>query len=94
MILLTELEAYAFLLKHFTEDDVRYKRLKLRKPEYESMARELYDKVRKQPDDDKEWLPAKRTLDELARRFQYALKQDIELPSARAMTPLSPSRAA
>jgi hypothetical protein len=82
VILLTELETFGFLIKHFPKDNLRYKRLKLREPEYRIEVSALYETVSHyegaaQP---KEWLPAVRSLDELAERYQAALGESIKRP--------------
>lgn len=42
MILLSELRAYGFLLKYFSEEDVRHKRLILRQSRYKDVVEEVY----------------------------------------------------
>jgi hypothetical protein len=82
VILLTELETYAFLLGHYPKDDLRYKRLKLREPDYRSEVSALYETVSQYNDATAgtEWLPAVRSLEELAQRYQTALGESIRRP--------------
>jgi hypothetical protein len=80
VILLTELETYAFLIRHFPTDNLRYKRLKLREPEYRVEVSELYETVSRYNGaaQGTEWLPAVRSLEELAERYQDALGESIK----------------
>ena len=80
VILLTEMQAYGFLLRHIAEDDVRYRRLKLREQEYRAEVGELVTTVDSHSESEKEWLPAKRTIDELAKRYRSALRGAIDAP--------------
>jgi hypothetical protein len=80
VILLTELDTYAFLIRHFPTDDLRYKRLKLREPEYRLEVSELYETVSHDSGatQGRDWLPAVRSLEELAERYQAALGESIK----------------
>jgi hypothetical protein len=80
VILLTELETYAFLIKYFPKDNLRYQRLQLREEKYRIDVNALYDKVSHHAGVTaaKEWLPAVRSLPELAERYQAALGESIK----------------
>jgi len=80
VILLTELDTYAFLIRHFPTDDLRYKRLKLREPEYRIDVSALYETVSHYSGatQGRDWLPAVRSLEELAERYQAALGESIK----------------
>lgn len=84
-ILLTELPCYAFLLKYYKEDNVRYKRLKLREARYEDRIPELYIEVMISPHgkNEEEWLPAKWTAIELATRYKEAFGEEMNAAVAR-----------
>jgi len=99
VILLTELETYAFLIRYFPKDDLRYKRLKLREPEYKAEVGALYEKVANYDGATQgtEWLPALRSLDELAERYHAALGESIKRckrPTEAIASPEAPPIAA
>jgi|HubBroStandDraft_1064217.scaffolds.fasta_scaffold05829_3 hypothetical protein len=94
VILLTELDTYAFLIRHFPADDLRYKRLKLREPDYRLDVSALYETVSHYNGaaQGRDWLPAVRSLEELAERYQDALGESIKRPE-RPTEAMTPSRA-
>jgi hypothetical protein len=75
VILLTELRCYAFLIKHFKNDPLKYARLKLRNYEKE-MKLLKYEVTAEQRENDPDWIPAIKTFPELERRYQEALRAD------------------
>lgn len=81
-ILLTELVAYGFLRKEFTEGDFRFKRLDLRQEKYRGVAKQLHAKIvadhsgvsERERD---EWERAKALWPELAKRYHDHLGMTI-----------------
>jgi hypothetical protein len=86
VMLLTELKCYPLLLRHFRtylgENDPRYLRLKLREESYKIIAHEVYGAVVSRGEDETDWLPAKRTAGELAKRYKEAFGEDLASPRA------------
>jgi hypothetical protein len=78
IILITEIAAFGFLKKYFAgdEDDIRFRRLKLRVQEYNRIVGGVFDKVSNHPPgtvvDEKEWAKAAELLPELGRRCREA----------------------
>jgi hypothetical protein len=79
IILLTELECYAFLRKRYRPDDLQWQRLRLREPEYRKQVVALYDEVMLTPHEKhpEEWVPAETTIPSLESRYQEALGEDL-----------------
>jgi hypothetical protein len=76
VILLTELECYSFLCKHFKGDDLRFNRLQLREADYEEIPG-LWNEVNaphKKKENEKYWAPAQRMVPELQTRYRCALE--------------------
>jgi hypothetical protein len=79
VILLTELECYSFLCKHFEKDQLRHSRLEARRPIYKSIVPQLYKKVNSEhAHDDEDWIKAKNTLPELTVRYDQALGEGMD----------------
>ncbi|HTR86858.1 MAG TPA: hypothetical protein VMI56_20420 [Reyranella sp.] len=75
VILISELEAYRFLRRHFTDPaDIRHNRIELRKPKYRPLVDELCASVdagmKKSPE---QWEPARLLLGELKERCDAAI---------------------
>ena len=88
-ILLTELTCYSFLLKHFSHDDLRYRRLKLREEDYRKEVPMLYRRVRSSHGaNEHDWLKGRELLPELNARYQDAIGEQMatELAEISAMT--------
>lgn len=83
VILLTELKCYAFLITEFGESDLRHMRLKLREAEYKEEVPDLYALVETHSDEETDWLPARRTLRDLAIRYEEALGESMTQARAR-----------
>lgn len=77
VMLLTELQCYSFLIKHFEQDELRYSRLKLRKEVYQREVPEMYYKVKSQAGSHKDWIRATRTTRELAKRYNETFPEDV-----------------
>jgi hypothetical protein len=71
VILLTELKCYSFLCEHFKSDDLRFKRLQLRKTNYKNVVEGLLSMVNKHGNEEY-WFAAQRTIAELQRRYEEA----------------------
>jgi hypothetical protein len=70
-ILITELKCYSFLLKSFEHDELRNARFELRGESYTREVPELCKKVNLlYGHNDEDWIWARRTAQELARRYQ------------------------
>jgi hypothetical protein len=69
MILLTELECYTFLCEHYKDDALRFERLAFRFDEYKDDFVYIKSKISHHDANDKDWGPAKRTLEPLRERF-------------------------
>ena len=81
-ILLTELVAYSFLRKEFTEGDFRFKRLDLRQEKYREVAKELHAKIVADHSgvserEREEWERAEALWPELAKRYRDHLGMTI-----------------
>jgi hypothetical protein len=77
IILITELECYSFLCKHFTDrnDELRFSRLKLREAGYKRIVSKLIsDAKAPHGSNDQYWVPAQRTIPELRRRYDVVQK--------------------
>lgn len=81
VILISELEAYPFLLDQFPDQDIRYQRLALRKPIYEKIVPRLCNLVQDgiagkfaPATAPSEWEPASRLTDDLSRKRDAAIK--------------------
>ncbi len=79
LILIGELQAYGFLCRHFDVSDRRYKRLEMRKADYEKLVPQLRGSVEKGLAEKTEshssrkiWKQASTLLDTLDKRFQDA----------------------
>jgi hypothetical protein len=89
VILLTELKCYAFLLKYYEDDDVHYRRLKLREEDYKQEVPALYRTVMSSHGENRrDWLPAMETVSELAKRYKEALGESV----AEAVSRPAPAR--
>jgi hypothetical protein len=77
--LLTELKCFSFLRNHFTPEDLRWRRLQLREADYRQQVLDVYDEVMLAPHghNAKDWLPAERTIPDLASRYHEALGDDL-----------------
>ena len=76
VVLISELKAYGFLRAHFTrEDDTRYKRLRMREPEYRNLVFRLTDVVKegKRGVKSAQWEPAALLLPEVRKRYADAI---------------------
>jgi hypothetical protein len=75
VILLTELECFAFLCDYFKADDLRYNRLQLREEDYRKIVPDLISKTKApHTGNEKYWAPAERTIPELEDRFKTVLE--------------------
>ena len=85
VILLTELECYAFLRTRFETEDLRGRRLQLREPEYRKEAIGLYAEVmlRAHATHATEWLQARETIPALEACYKKALNEDLATASKR-----------
>jgi hypothetical protein len=78
VILLTELAAYALLKEHFENSprEFRFRRLKLRAPDYEHIVNYVFERILYHPrgtdDEEREWAKAAELLDELIGRCHDA----------------------
>lgn len=94
MILLTELVCYKFLCEYYRKDDPRFERLALRLHDYEDDLDYIERKVKPHDASDKDWGPAKRTLQELTNRYD-AVRQTLQLLIAqRTKSPLQDNKTA
>ena len=75
-ILLTEIEAYRFLLDQLGDDDFRGRRLRLRYNHYKRTVPTLYRRVT--AEQGYEWDPAKETVHELKSRYETAFGTPID----------------
>ena len=76
VVLMSELAAYRFLLQEFgNKDDMRYKRLRLREPDYADVIPDLIQDIETGYHGDKpwEWEPACLLVPDLQRRYQDVL---------------------
>jgi hypothetical protein len=81
IILLSELECYAFLCEYFKSDQLKSARLALRRADYVQNVRLLYRTVNADHgDNDKYWIQAKETAPELKKRFEEKLQVRISEP--------------
>ena len=72
MIMLTELECYAFLCGYYCpkiDDHLRFERLTLRLADYQKDFDYIKSKLRHRDEEDPDWGPALRTLPELTERY-------------------------
>jgi hypothetical protein len=70
-ILITELKCYSFLRKYFERDELRDARFRLREDSYTREVSELCTKVNlSYGPNDEDWIWARRTAPELARRYE------------------------
>jgi hypothetical protein len=90
LILIGELQAYSFLYSHFDVNDRRYKRLDLRKADYEKLVPQIRRSIEKGLADKsaghsarKLWKQAAALLDILNKRFEEAMEAK---PKARGAT--------
>ena len=102
-ILLSELPAFAFLLRHFDEDDVRHARLKLRLERYRELVPKLHDQTKREHEAyggivaATTRVPARDDLDELCRDWNKAyrmldeLKHRYEAATGEAMLGSAPA---
>jgi hypothetical protein len=75
VILLTELECFAFLCDYFKADDLRYNRLQLREEDYRQIVPDLINKAKAPHIGNEEyWAPAEQTIPELEDRFKTVLE--------------------
>lgn len=89
VILLTELVCYAFLLKHFENDELRRSRLNLRARNYRYIVPRLYhEATADHGKNQKYWLTAKETASELARRYKETFGEDLDAQAAHTTGPL------
>jgi hypothetical protein len=95
VILITELICYSFLVDHFEKerkDDVRLKRLMLRRKQYLSDIPDLVWQVNSSHKSNKEdWERAQYTTPELARRYKDAFGEDMDAALARRKAELTAS---
>jgi hypothetical protein len=86
-IMITELKCYSFLMEYcrktFPQDDIRARRLDLRKREYITEVNWIYALVAEHKDHsnletENVWRPACRLIAELRKQFQTALKEDLD----------------
>jgi hypothetical protein len=91
VILLTELQVYSLLLKRFKDRDVRQVRLELRERDYKLAVPKFYRDVMVHGEGDHDWLPARRTGPEPAKRYKDAFGEKMDDAVARitAATPLT-----
>jgi hypothetical protein len=81
LILIGELQAYSFLYSHFDVNDRRYKRLDLRKADYEKLVPHLRRSIERGLEEKSEshsarkiWKQASALLDTLDKRFEEAME--------------------
>jgi hypothetical protein len=95
VILITELICYSFLIENFEKerkDDVRLKRLLLRKKQYVTDVPDLVRQVNLPHQGNKEdWERAQYTTPELARRYKDAFGEDMDAALARRKVELAGS---
>jgi hypothetical protein len=72
IILISELEAYCFLLDQFDESDTHYQRLQLREGDYRE-AKEDLDRLARDNVSNKSWEPALILMPELERRYDAVM---------------------
>jgi hypothetical protein len=83
VILLTELPCYCFLREYFKHDELRFNRLKLREESYKNEVPELYRRVTSwHGENERFWVPAKRTASELERRYTDAFGEELDAADA------------
>jgi len=72
-IMLTELVCYGFLIEQFDSSDIRYRRLVLRRRQYEKLVPSLCREVEAADENENpDWRKAKELIPELRERFEYA----------------------
>jgi len=89
-ILLTELVCYGFLIEQFEPSDVRYRRLVLRRKQYEKLLPSLCREVEAADENENpDWRKAKELIPELRERFEYACgrRRNISSSAVAAGTP-------
>jgi hypothetical protein len=82
MILLTELECYTFLCNHYQDDLLRFERFAFRFDEYKDDLAYVSGKIMHYDANDRNWGPARRTLEPLMDRFN-TMKRTVEPLMAR-----------
>lgn len=87
MILLTELVCYKFLCDQYQEDELRFERFTLRLTDYEKDLAYIEEKVEHRSTNDKDWGPAKRTLQVLRNRYKEMESTVRPLVSKKAALP-------
>jgi hypothetical protein len=95
VILLTELKCFSFLCQRFERkpDDLRYRRLQLRKRDYRKQVLEVYDQVVVLPHKyEEDWLQAKETIPDLESRYEEALGEGLAVASAKRREALESHR--